>query len=91
MIVIRVELHSAVTRKVTELARMHICNIGGTKSRRDYSGQTFTGRDRDTLDRSVANGTVTRSGEVMNHKSEAQHVWNLVAKMLNNLGYGKLP
>jgi hypothetical protein len=32
MIIIRVELHSHVTRKVTEIARMRICNIGGTAS-----------------------------------------------------------
>ena len=32
MIVVRVELHSAITHQVTELARMHICNDGQASS-----------------------------------------------------------
>ena len=35
MIIVRVELHSARTGEVTELARMHISNIGGTNTLRD--------------------------------------------------------
>ena len=85
MLVIRVELHSAITRKVTEIARMNICNIGGTSTRGDYHGETFRGRDRKTLDC----GTVSRAAEVFNHPRLAQHVWNLVAKMLAAMGYGE--
>lgn len=83
MIIVRVELHSAVTRRVTELARMKICNIGGTATRGDYSGEVFRGRSKEALDRE----TVLKSTEVMNHPRLDQHVWNLVTRMLVNLGY----
>src|SRR3569832_410524 len=54
MIVVRVELHSAVTRKITELARLHICNEGGTDTLRDYGIYVARGRDKEALDRSAA-------------------------------------
>lgn len=38
MIVVKIELHSARTGKVTELGRLHIANDGtGTKSRGNYN------------------------------------------------------
>lgn len=89
MIIIRVELWSAITGKRTELARMMIANEGGTKDLGDYSGRTYRGRDTAALDRSMKNDTVTRRGEVKNHPRWKEHIWNLVAKMLNDMGYGK--
>ena len=92
MLVIRVELHSAVTRKVTELARMHIWNTGShtqTRTRADYQGHTLRGRNREALDAAAAVEDITRSGRVDNHQKQALHVWHLVAKMLNNMGYGR--
>lgn len=84
MIRVRVELISAVTGKVTELARMHISNDGsGTVTRRNYDGQTFIGRSTDQLDRQ----RVSKSGRLMNFPSEQLHVWNLVARMLQQMGY----
>ena len=83
MIVVRVELHSAITGKLTELARMRICNIGGTKTRGDYSVEVLRGRDKETLDA----GTVLKAAEVLNHPRLSQHVWNLVAKALASAGY----
>ncbi|API58901.1 hypothetical protein BSL82_05890 [Tardibacter chloracetimidivorans] len=84
MIVIRVELWSAVTGKVSEIARMHICNTGGTVERGDYVAQTFKGRSSDTLSRRQ----IQRSGNVRDHPRLTQHVWNLVAKALKSMGYG---
>lgn len=84
MIVVRVELWSARTGDVTELARMHIANIGGTDTIRNYAAATLRGRSAADLDRNV----VQRKCQVLGHASLSQHVWNLVAKALSGMGYG---
>ena len=84
MIIVRVELHSAVTGQVTELARAHISNIGGTNEMRDYDCITLRGRSTATLDRHVPQ----RHGKILGHASLREHVWNLVAKALTGMGYG---
>lgn len=84
MIVIRVELWSAITGKKTEIARMQIANKGGKQGRlHGYFGKTFRGRSTTALDKEV----VLRTGEVDNYPREAYHVWNLVARMLKSMGY----
>lgn len=86
MIVVRVELHSAITGHVTELARAHISNIGGTNELRDYECVTLRGRSTASLDRRVPQ----RSAKVLGHASLREHVWNLVAKALTGMGYGRV-
>lgn len=83
MIVVRVELHSAVTGQVTEIARMDICNEGGTSELCDYGAYVMRGRDRDTL----AKRTVQRRARVLRHPRLREHVWNLVTKALVAAGY----
>lgn len=84
MIVIRVELWSAVTGQVMELARMQIANDGaGDANKGNYDGVTFLGRSREALDRKAP----SRSGRVENFPRRSKHVWNLVARMLNRMGY----
>ncbi len=83
MIVIRVELHSAVTKKITEIARMQICNVGGTADHGDYRAETLKGRTAEQLDRRVRN----RAGEVKRYPRQAIHVWHLVARALVAMGY----
>src|SRR5690242_15750896 len=61
MIIVRVELHSAATRKVTEIARMRICNIGGTRERGDYRAETFRGRSAQQLARLIRQRAATIS------------------------------
>lgn len=85
MIIVRVELHSAVTGQVTELARAHISNIGGTDAAGDYECITLRGRSKATLDRHVPQ----RRGKVLGHPRLREHVWNLVAKALTGMGYGR--
>lgn len=85
MIIVRVELHSAVTGTVTELARAHIFNIGGTTTLGDYGVRTLRGRSTAALDR----GDVQRKGKVENHQRLKLHVWHLVAKALAAVGYGQ--
>jgi hypothetical protein len=88
MIIIRVELHSAITREVTELARMHISNTGtGTTDKRNYLLQTFRGRSKRELD----NYTIQRQQTLENWPSERLHVWNLVCYALAALGYTQGP
>lgn len=83
MIVVRVELHSARDGSVTELARAHISNIGGTDTYADYEIVTLRGRSRVDLDRRIAN----RRAQVKRHPRLALHVWHLVAKALVAIGY----
>lgn len=88
MIVVRVELYSAVTGKVSELARMHIANTGSHPNPRsgNYICRTLRGRSKDQLDKN----TIQRIGGVHDHPRLAQHVWHLVAKALVNMRYGKM-
>jgi hypothetical protein len=87
MLIIRVELHSAITGKVTEIARMRLYNDGtGDHEVGNYVGETFRGRDKEALD-----GRVTvRKAEVKGYKRNNFHVWNLVAKMLKAMKYGDM-
>jgi hypothetical protein len=83
MIVIRVELHSAITRQVTEIARMRIRNAGGTKALARYAVETLRGRSREQLNR----GECQRSGEVKDYPRLRIHVWHLVARALIAMNY----
>ncbi len=86
MIIIKVELHSAVTRRVTELARMSIVNDGtGTGRYGNYVGTIFRGRSTEQLNKQ----TIMRQKQLYNWPRLDFHVWNLVAKMHNELGYTK--
>ena len=86
MIVVRVELWSARDGQRTELARMHICNVGSTFDLRDYDVTTLRGRSTADLDR----GTAQRRGAVKGHPSPRLHVWHLVGRALAALGYAPL-
>lgn len=89
MIIVKVELHSAVTGKKTELARMMIDNIGGDTQRGDYRARTFRGRSEEELNKAMVKRTTTREGRVLGHRRLALHVWHLVAKALASMDYGK--
>lgn len=84
MIVVRVELHSAISGQVSELARMNIANTGtGSATKGDYRCETLRGRSRADLDK----GVQQRAGNVLNYPRLSIHVWHLVARALNNMGY----
>lgn len=79
MIVITIELWSAVTGKKTKLGEMHIANDGtGTDSKCDYDGRVMRKPDFKG---------VTRTGRVEGHRRHAQTVWHLLGKMLKSMGY----
>ncbi len=87
MIVVRVELHSAITHNITELARMTISNVGGTNEHGDYEVKTLRGRSREALDKYITN----RQGDVKNYPRLAIHVWHLVAEALKSVNYHRRP
>lgn len=78
MIIVKVELHSAVTREVKQLAEMRITNDGtGTKSRGNYWGNVFF----------KSKAAKPKEGFVRDYPRLTKHVWNLVAQMLTDMGY----
>lgn len=84
MIVVRVELHSAIDKSVTEIARMFINNDGtGNADYGNYNAMTYRGRDTDTLDQK----SVTKSTHIDNYPHQWLHVWNLVTRALVKMGY----
>lgn len=86
MIVVRVELVSAVTGDTTELARMEIANKGTSpvSTIGNYTVRTLRGRSTEALDRR----TIERAAEVVNWPRKSLHVWNLVEVALSRMGYG---
>lgn len=84
MLVVKVELHHATQPgKITEIARMHICNVGGTADKRNYLARILRGRSTEDLNKA----TVNRTGEFQNFPSERVHVWNLILVALLTCGY----
>lgn len=90
MIVVKVELWSAITGEKQELARMIIDNIGGSATKGDYRTRTLRGRDEAALSKAMNNipMAVTREGRITGHARLKEHVWNLVGKALSGMGYG---
>lgn len=79
MIVVNVELVSAIHESRSKrLATLTICNVGGTKTRGDYSVQAYG-----------ASMKPGKSGEVKNYPREAVAVLNLVRRAIEAAGYTK--
>lgn len=91
MIIVKVELWSAIDGRKQELARMIIDNIGGDERKGDYRTRTLIGRSAESLDRAMnaRPPKAQREGRVLGHARLSLHVWNLVAKALAGMGYGK--
>lgn len=95
MIVVKIELHSAITRQMTEIARAVIYNDGtGTDNRGNYGAFSCRGRSKEALHNHMSNvlgqeATGVHEGQVKNHDRNGLHVLHLVAKALTAMGYGK--
>lgn len=75
MILVKIELHSAVTGKMTELGRLKIVNDGtGTKDRGNYN-VTKIGK----------NGRVLSGARVEDHPRLSRSIFNLIRKALEAL------
>lgn len=82
MLVVKVELHSAITRRVKPLASMIIANTGeGGENRGDYIVKVAHGRDIDDLKKIWANPN--RTGFVQDYPRLSYHVWRLVLRALH--------
>jgi hypothetical protein len=93
MIVIKVELHSAITGRVKRLGTMMIANTGtGDKSRGTYMGEVYRA-DNPWPDCSPPRSKgrlrppAFRAGTVTGHARKALPVWTLVRKMLEAMEY----
>ena len=84
MIVVTVELHSAVTRKKSNLSTIIIDNVGGTKARGNYRVRAYR-KGYDPYKNPLKG--VVREGCVEGHARLAEPVNNLVYKALKSLGY----
>lgn len=73
MLIVKIELHSAITGEVSEIGRLHICNIGGTAKRGDYEAGVL---------RRGGKGRYTRTGKVSNYPRLSYNVWRLVIRSL---------
>lgn len=76
MIIVKVELHSAIDKTIQELARMYISNDGtGTEEVGNYKVELLK---RGTT-------SVYRVGKVLNHARKRLSVWILVVKALGSV------
>lgn len=76
MIVVKIELHSAITSKVSELGRLEIYNDGtGTKQRGNYGVRKIGKR-----------GRLLGAARVENHARLSRSIFNLIRKALEALG-----
>jgi hypothetical protein len=89
MLIIRVELHSAVTGKVTEIARMLMYNDGtGDVKMGNYKGKTVPGKtEGPMIPQTIHQRRPMRSAEVKLYPRTRLNVWHLVRRMLDNMGY----
>lgn len=82
MIVVKVELHSAITGKITEIGRMLIANDGtGSHRLGQYHVRLLKrGSDPEKMN-------VSKTGYVLNHARLSRPVWDLVGRAINVLGF----
>jgi len=98
MLVIKVELHSAIDGRTEELGRLTIANVGGTRTQGNYDAVAMRKRPRGkepyTREECAMAVTgrlpsvVSRDTHVAGYARIAEPVWNLVAKALKGMGYG---
>ena len=94
MIVVKVELHSAVNRRKSELARMVIHNTGTSADGKRANYDALVIRKTDDFDAHMIKtlkrqARATREGQVDNYARLARPVWDLVGLALKNMGYGR--
>lgn len=78
MIVVKIELHSAITGRVTEIGRMHLSNDAVTTS---VYGTARGSYDVELMRRGTTN-KVQKRGRVENYPRQAYTVWELVRRAL---------
>lgn len=89
MIVVKVELHSAITGRVSRIGTVRIANVGGSKTRGDYQCESFRAGELwpDKRHRFRLRPAAVRSGEVKGHARKREPVLSLVRKALESMNY----
>lgn len=95
MLVVRVELHGAITGEVTNLGTAVIDNIGGTKQRGNYRARSYRKGAWDRFAKwgkrqgwaFIRESEPLRAGSVHDHPRLSAPVWSLVRKSLESMGY----
>lgn len=75
MILVKVELHSARTGKVTEIGRMEISNDGTSR-------HPAVGNYRVERYRRGSTSRVLKRGAVLGHRRKSQTIWKLLQKAI---------
>jgi hypothetical protein len=87
MLVVKIELHSAITGKVSTIAEMIIANTGGTKQRGDYRAWVLKKAPKGWGVGSLWRPRMekaSRHGEVKNYPRLSYNVWRLVIRALKS-------
>lgn len=83
MIVVKVELHSAITGKVTRLGKMVIGNDGtGTGRIGNYDAWVLRKADAENHITRTTLDAATRKGRVENYARQSYVIWRLVLRAL---------
>jgi hypothetical protein len=85
MIVVKIELHSAITRRVTELGRMVICNDGtGSAKRGNYDAYVLRKHFTEGQWLARPERVTGRQGRVEEYPRLSYTVWRLVLRALRS-------
>jgi len=82
MLVVKIELHSAITGKIKEIGRMIIANTGGTADRGNYTAKVAK-KERKFRNQRVWDYPL-RVGEVKDYPRLSYNVWRLVSRALRS-------
>lgn len=81
MLVVKIELHSAIDGHVEEIGRMYVANTGGTHERGDYTAAVCRRRDyRLPYPLRPYGPKSTRTGEVKDYPRLSYNVWRLTSR-----------
>lgn len=83
MIVVKVELHSAITGQIKEIGRAYIWNVGGSPERGDYEAAVCRKGSFDAL-AAIRHGKALRYGEVKDYPRRSYNVWRLVSRAIRS-------
>lgn len=92
MLVVKVELHSARTGEIEELARMLICNDARRSlenPRRGTYNCYSLRKGSDPKNAEVLRKSILRRCTLQDFPRSALHVWNMVAEALTGMNYGR--
>jgi hypothetical protein len=86
MLVIPIQLHSAISGEITTIGTMVIDNIGGTQVLGDYRCRMYR-KSENNISSLIRDGKPIREGRVNGHARLKEPVQNLVLKALEALNY----